>query len=113
MKLGFIYSGQGAQVAGMGKDFYDNEAQVRAFYDEIDVWTDIKKYSFTSSLEEISQTEITQMVLVAYHIMITDLLREKGIVPSSNDTGGLTVRYEDGVQETLTAGEISIRLQNV
>ena len=35
MKLGFIYSGQGAQVAGMGKDFYDNEAQVRAFYDEI------------------------------------------------------------------------------
>ena len=30
-----------------------------------------------------------------------------------DDTGGLTVRYEDGVQETLTAGEISIRLQNV
>lgn len=109
MKLGFIYSGQGAQVAGMGKDFYDNEAQVRAFYDEIDVWTDIKKYSFTSSLEEISQTEITQMVLVAYHIMITDLLREKGIVPSS--TIGLSIgEYSSLYAANVLAREDAVRI---
>lgn len=103
MRIGFIYSGQGAQVAGMGKDFYENSDTAREFYDAIDSWTDIKKHSFEDSLEEISQTEITQIVLVAYHIMITDLLREAGILPDA--TIGLSI----GEYSSLYAADVLSR----
>lgn len=32
-KLAFIFPGQGAQKAGMGKDFYENSEAARSFFD--------------------------------------------------------------------------------
>ena len=32
-KIAFIYPGQGAQKAGMGKDFYENSPLARDIYD--------------------------------------------------------------------------------
>ena len=32
-KIAFIFPGQGAQKAGMGKDFYENSALAKAVYD--------------------------------------------------------------------------------
>ncbi len=32
-KIAFIYPGQGAQKAGMGKDFYENSESARAVFD--------------------------------------------------------------------------------
>ena len=33
-KLAFIFPGQGAQKAGMGKDFYENSEAARSFFDQ-------------------------------------------------------------------------------
>ena len=33
-KIAFIYPGQGAQTAGMGKDFYDNGALAKEIFDK-------------------------------------------------------------------------------
>ena len=31
-KIAFVFSGQGAQKAGMGKDFYENNASVKELF---------------------------------------------------------------------------------
>lgn len=36
MKVAWIFSGQGAQTVGMGKDLYENSAAAKAVYDEAD-----------------------------------------------------------------------------
>ena len=33
-KIAFIYPGQGAQKAGMGKDFYENSASAKAVFEK-------------------------------------------------------------------------------
>ena len=33
-KIAFVYPGQGAQKAGMGKDFYDNSELAKDVYDK-------------------------------------------------------------------------------
>ncbi len=112
MKTAFIYSGQGAQVVGMGADFYENEPAVKSFYDEMNELTDIKKYSFGSTLEEISKTAITQMVLVTYHIAVTKLLQNAGISPQATiglSIGEYSSLYAAGVLDAKDSVKIAIR----
>ena len=33
-KIAFVYPGQGAQTAGMGKDFYENSALAKEIFDK-------------------------------------------------------------------------------
>ncbi len=112
MKIAFVYGGQGAQVVGMGRDYYDNEPTAKAYYDNLTLDADVKKYAFEGSLEEITQTEITQIVIVAYQIMVTNLLKEKNIVPSSTlglSIGEYSALYAASVlseQETLKTAEM-------
>lgn len=82
MKIAFLYGGQGSQVEGMGLDFYEKDPVVREFYDSLDFDFDLKSLSFHGSLEEISKTKITQGVLLAHQIAVTDFLKENGISPT-------------------------------
>ena len=43
MKTAFLFSGQGAQHPGMGKDLYDNYAIVRAIFDSSTLDFDVKQ----------------------------------------------------------------------
>ena len=86
MKLAFIYSGQGAQVPAMARDLYENFSSVRDFYDEIG---EVRDISFYSDLEELTKTENTQPVMVAFQLAVTDLLRDRGIEASS--VAGLSI----------------------
>ncbi|PID82625.1 MAG: malonyl-CoA-ACP transacylase [Clostridiales bacterium] len=112
MKIAFIYGGQGAQVVGMGKDYYHNDINAKQFYDNLHLDTDVKKYAFEASLTEITQTDITQIVIVAYQVMVTDLLRRKGIVPDVTlglSIGEYSALYAAGIlsrQDTLKSAEM-------
>lgn len=80
-KIGFVYAGQGSQVVGMGKSFYDNYQVTRDVFDNIDLDIDIKKLCFEGPLEELSKTSNTQPCMVAVAVVATKLLKENGVVP--------------------------------
>ena len=81
MKLGIIYAGQGSQVVGMGKSFYPRE-----IFDQNE---DLKELCFNGPLEKLSYTPYTQPCMVMVATIITDLLKEQGIVPDY--TAGLSL----------------------
>lgn len=89
MKICFLYGGQGSQKTGMGKDLYENYPVFKEFYDSLSTNFDLKDYSFNQSDEEISKTQYTQPLMVAFQIGITKILKDKGIV--SDTVGGLSI----------------------
>lgn len=80
-KIGFVYAGQGSQVVGMGKSFYDNYQVAKDVFDSIDLDIDVKKLCFEGPLEELSKTSNTQPCMVAVAVIATKLLKENGINP--------------------------------
>lgn len=71
-KIGLLYSGQGSQVKGLGKDFYDEFLSVREIYN---AYPDIRDLSFYADEEVLRITKNTQPVLILFHIAITNLLK--------------------------------------
>ena len=80
-KIGFVYAGQGSQVVGMGKSFYDNYQIAKDVFDNMDLDIDVKKICFEGPIEELSKTSNTQPCMVTVAIIATRLLKENGIVP--------------------------------
>ncbi len=89
-KIAFIYPGQGAQVAGMGKDFYENSSLARQVYDEASeaLQLDMKTLCFTEN-EQLHRTEYTQAALVTTCLAMTRVVTEQGLKPDA--TAGLSL----------------------
>lgn len=89
-KIAFIFPGQGAQKAGMGKDFYDNSEIVRNIFDQAseNLGLDMKALCFEEN-DLLDQTEYTQAALVTTCLSIAKVLEEKGLVPDV--TAGLSL----------------------
>jgi len=84
----FIYSGNGSQWAGMGKQLLEEEPLFRASIQEIDTIFQIyADYSLEDELagnngvDRYQHTEFAQPALFALQVGITQLLRHHGIVP--------------------------------
>lgn len=89
-KIAFIYPGQGAQVCGMGKDFYE---QTEIGKQVFDLATDLLGFSvpelcFTEN-DRLDITEYTQAAMVTTSIAMTKVLESKGVKP--NVTAGLSL----------------------
>lgn len=78
MKIAFLYAGQGSQVVGMGKSFYDNYDSAKELYDQYPTLRDL---SFNGPLAELSLTANTQPAMVLVAEIVTNLLREANIKP--------------------------------
>ena len=81
-KIAFIYPGQGAQVCGMGQDFYE---QTEIGKQVFDLATEILGFSvpelcFTKH-DRLDITEYTQAAMVTTSIAMTKVLEEKGVKP--------------------------------
>lgn len=82
MSTAFIFPGQGAQVVGMGKDFYENSPLSREVFDRATelLGLDMKALCFEEN-DNINITEYTQAALVTTSVAMLRVLEEKGVKP--------------------------------
>ena len=81
MKRAFLFPGQGAQVVGMGKDFYEMYEEARNVFDKASSISgiDVKKLCFEGPEEELNKTENTQIAILVTSLAILEVLKSKGI----------------------------------
>lgn len=79
----FIFPGQGAQIAGMARDFYETVPASRAVFDTASRVTglDMPALCFTEN-ERLDQTEYTQVALLTAELAIWAAVKEQGLQPS-------------------------------
>ena len=89
-KIAFIYPGQGAQKAGMGKDFYENSPLARDIYDRASecLELDMRALCFEEN-DLLDQTEYTQAAMVTTCLAMTAVLNEQGA--EADVTAGLSL----------------------
>lgn len=82
MSLAFIFPGQGAQVTGMGKDFYENVKVSREIFDKATqlLGMDMPALCFEEN-DKLNITEYTQAALLTTSVAMLKALEEKGVVP--------------------------------
>ncbi|TAM04816.1 MAG: SDR family NAD(P)-dependent oxidoreductase, partial [Paraburkholderia sp.] len=85
-RVAFVYSGNGAQWAGMGRELYAQDAVFRAALDEVDaLWRADGSSSLVDVLREgasaqwLAATENAQPLLFAVQIGITRVLEARGV----------------------------------
>lgn len=79
MKTAFIFSGQGAQYPGMGKELYEQEPIVRQTFAQASevLGYDMADLCFTEN-DQLNQTEYTQPAILTVSIAFWRVLAEKG-----------------------------------
>ena len=104
-KIAFLFPGQGAQVVGMGQDFYETYEVSKNIFELASEASglDVAKLCFSEN-DELNITEYTQTALLATEIAILKVVLDKGIKPDY--AAGLSLGEYGAVS---TAGAISDR----
>lgn len=90
MKTVFMFSGQGAQYAGMGKELYQNYTVARDIFDRADevLGYSIKDICFQDE-EKLGETEFAQPAILTMSIAAMKVLEEEGV--RAEMTAGLSL----------------------
>lgn len=82
MKTAFVYSGQGAQYAGMGKELYEQYDSVKDIFHQASeaLQLDMQSLCFEEN-DLLNQTMYTQPAILTVSMAIDALLTEKGLQP--------------------------------
>ena len=82
-KIAFVFSGQGDQYVGMGKELFDNYESAKSVFNKLDsIRSNTSTQCFEGNEEDLKQTKNTQPCLFAVEMAGAIVLKEKGIVPS-------------------------------
>ena len=89
-KIAFMFPGQGAQKAGMGRDFYEQSETAAKVIDKATelLGIDMKALCFEEN-DKLDQTEYTQAALVTVCMAMEHVLRERGL--KADVTAGLSL----------------------
>lgn len=81
-KIAFVFSGQGDQFPGMGKDLYEKYPVAKEIYDLCDeIRPGTSAQCFNGTEEELKETKNTQPCLFAMELAAASVLIGKGITP--------------------------------
>ena len=97
-KIAFVYPGQGSQQVGMGLDLYEN-AEIKKsmdnIFDSIEN-KELKEVMFNGPEEELKNTKNAQPAIALLSVILTKLIKEKGITPdyvAGHSLGEYTALY--------------------
>jgi len=98
----FMFSGQGSQYVGMGKELYDNYEAAKKVLDEVDqiVDFDLKDMIFNGPEEDLNNTKNTQPAIYTVSAMVKAVLTENDIEPAAaagHSLGEYSALYAAGV----------------
>lgn len=83
-KIAFVFSGQGAQKAGMGRSFYETNETVKNLFDAAEaVRKDTLRQCFFGTAEELKETQNTQPCLYLADLAAAIALSEAGVRPEA------------------------------
>ena len=117
-KIAFVYPGQGSQQVGMGLDLYEN-TDIKAMFDKIFNVIEnkeLKDVMFNGPEEKLKDTKNAQPAISLLSVILTKLVRDKGIRPdyvAGHSLGEYTALYgsevlsdEDVITLVSKRGEI-------
>lgn len=92
-RVGYMFSGQGAQFPGMGKDLYEGSAAARAVFDEADevLGRRLSDLCFTGSAEELTSCANCQPAIYVMSCACLAALRERVPELTATCCGGLSL----------------------
>ncbi|MBU0701895.1 ACP S-malonyltransferase [bacterium] len=118
MKIGFLYSGQGSQFVGMGKDLYAKYPMIKDIYTRASdvLGFNVAKVSFHGTDRELRETKNAQVVILVHSLAIHSILTEKEITPfisAGHSLGEYSaiiaakgLSFEDGLRLVRLRGEL-------
>ena len=122
-KIAFVFSGQGAQAPGMGKELYECSAAAKAVFELCDsIRPGTSEQCFNGTKEELTVTANTQPDMFAVEVAAARALVEAGIQPdalagfSLGEISALAfsgaVSLEDGFKLVRRRGELMQEASN-
>lgn len=85
MKTAFLFSGQGSQYPGMGKELCDAYPQLAAIFDTASavLGFDLADKCFNAAEAELSETRISQPAIMAVSLIAFEAAKIKGLSPDA------------------------------
>ncbi len=115
-KTAFIFPGQGSQYVGMGKDFFEHDAQARALFQQADdiLGLALSTICFEGPEEELRQTRNTQPAIFLHSIVaLRTMSGRKADMVAGHSLGEYTalvaagaLSFEDGLRLVRLRGEL-------
>lgn len=80
-----MFTGQGSQWAGMGKDLAQEWKEAREVFEEVDdaLRITLSRLMFDGTESELGATEIAQPAIIAHEMAIMAILRVRSILAQS------------------------------
>ncbi|OHB52663.1 MAG: [acyl-carrier-protein] S-malonyltransferase [Planctomycetes bacterium GWF2_42_9] len=118
-KTAYIFPGQGAQLVGMGKDFYESEPIAKDIFNKADTITgySLSKICFEGPEDKLSETTISQPAIFVMSVAVLEVLKSKGLLKPAIVTAGLSlgeytalyaaglISFEDGLKLVQKRGQ--------